>query len=191
MRGGAAVVLLAGAASAFAHRLDEVLQVATISISKDRIRATMFLNPGVAVFRRVIPLIDPNGDGKISQAERRSYADRVRRDLSLSVDGRALTLRLVSFKFPEVGELKKGLGYIQVNLDAAVPGAGGKHRLVLENRHQKSIAAYLVNALVPSDPGLRVTAQSRSFDQSRYTMDYTQADDRAPAPAIFVAPTRL
>lgn len=175
MRWVACALLLGVGSPCFAHRLDEYLQVATISIAKDRVRTTMFLNPGVAVFRRVIALLDPNGDGIVSGAEQKAYAERVRHDLSLSVDGAPLKLRIVAYTFPKVEELKKGLGYIKVELDATVPSGRGNHRLFFENRHQKSFAAFMVNGLVPDDPNFRVTAQTRNFDQSRYVMDYAQA----------------
>ena len=46
--------------------------------------------------------------------------------------------------------------------------------LSFENHHQSVIAAYLVNSLVPQDPELRITAQSRDFRQSVYGVDYIQ-----------------
>lgn len=165
-------LLWATATPIFAHRLDEYLQVTLISIWKNRVRAKMYLTPGVAVYKRVIATIDANGDGTLSNAEQKRYAEKVRHDVSLSADGAVLPLQLISFKFPRVEEMKKGLGYIVVNLDAAFPVGQGGHRLVFENHHQSALAAYQVNCLMPDDPSIRVTGQIRNVNQSRYELAY-------------------
>ena len=51
---------------------------------------------------RVLAAIDANGDGVISAAEQQAYAEQVRRDLSLTVMGCRLILRLVSSMFPKL-----------------------------------------------------------------------------------------
>jgi hypothetical protein len=71
--------------------------------------------------------------------------------------------------------LKDGRGTIELAFEAAVPRGGGNRRLVLENRHARAMAEYLVNALVPRDADIRLGAQQRSFDQSVYRLDYVQA----------------
>jgi hypothetical protein len=109
----------------------------------------------------------------VSSDEQRGYAERVLRDVSLSVDGDRLRLQLVSTTFPEAEAMKEGLGAIQVDFAADVPREGGARTLVFENRHQKGIAAYLVNSLEPRDAAVRVTAQRRSYDQSHYELDYS------------------
>ena len=175
MRRVASALVLAIVARAGAHRLDEYLQLTAISVEKHHVRALMILTPGVAVAKRVIALIDANGDGILSEAERRGYAARVLRDVSIVVDGVRLVPRLVAARFPKVAEMRRGTGEIDLDLDAPVAGGTGNHRLVFENRHQRSIAAYLVECFVPSDPGLRVVSQSRSAEQARYEMRYAQA----------------
>jgi hypothetical protein len=132
------------------------------------------LTPGVEVFPSLIAVIDPNGDGVISDAEQRAYAERVRGDLSLGVDGQLLRLRLVSSSFAEVEEMKEGLGDIALTFEAPVPPGGAARRLTFENRHQGRISVYLVNCLLPDDPDIRVTAQSRNYEQSFYQLDYVQ-----------------
>ena len=64
--------------------------------------------------------------------------------------------------------MEEGVGDIVLVLDAEVPGGGPARRLVFENHHESGIAAYLVNCLSPSDPDIRVTAQSRNYEQSPY-----------------------
>jgi len=175
----AAAILLMSGLPASAHRLDEYLQATTISVEKDRVHAEIRLTPGVAVFRDVIAKIDADSDGLISEAEQRGYAERVLGDLSLAIDGERLQLRLVSVKFGKIEEMKEGLGEIQVEFDAVVPGGGGNRRLVFENKHQSRISAYLVNCLVPADPDIRITAQNRNYQQSFYEVDYSLDDIRS------------
>jgi len=168
------VLLLAGVPVA-AHRLDEYLQATLISVGKDHIQAEVRLAPGVMVLPVVLGSMDTNADGILSDAEQRAYAERVLRDFSLTLDGERLPMRMVSLKFPKVEDMKQGVGELQLDLIADVPAGGGKRRLVFENRHQSSIAAYLVNCLVPNDPDIRITAQNRNYQQSSYELIYEQA----------------
>lgn len=175
----AGAILLLVATSASAHRLDEYLQATIISVEKDRVQVQIRLTPGVAVFPMVLSSIDTDADGIISQAEQRAYAERVLGDLSLTIDGDRLQLRLVSLKFAKIQEMKEGSGEIQLEFDADVSSAGPNRRLIFENQHQSRLAAYLVNCLVPRDPGIRITAQNRNYQQSFYQLDYMQADVRS------------
>ena len=178
-----AVLLLVGT-PASAHRLDEYLQATIISVEKDRVQAQIRLTPGVAVFPIVLANIDIDADGVISEAEQRAYAERVLGDLSLTIDGDRLQLRLVSSKSAKVEEMKEGRGDIQLEFNADVPAGGSNRRLIFENQHQSRIAAYLVNCLVPRDPDIRVTAQNRNYQQSFYQLDYVQADIRSGPPSF-------
>ncbi len=175
------MIALSVGAPLSAHRLDEYLQATTISVEKDRIQAQIRLTPGVAVLPIVLAGIDPDADGVISDTEQRAYAQRVLRDLSLTIDGIRVQPRLVSFKFPGLQEMQQGLGEIELNLDVDVPRSGPTRRLVFENHHQNRIAAYLVNCLVPRDPDIRVMAQNRNYQQSFYQLDYVQAGVRSGA----------
>ena len=176
----AAAILLWLAAPAFAHRLDEYLQATIFSVEKDRVQAFMRLTPGVAVSSTIIPGIDTNGDGIISDTERRSYAKRVLGDLALSVDGHRLKPRLVSVDCTGIREMKEGLGEIRIEFSADLPPSNGSNRrLVFENHHQNRIAAYLVNCLVPHDQTIQIAAQGRNENQSFYQLDYVQAGGRS------------
>lgn len=175
----ALTVLLLTATGAFAHRLDEYLDATLISVEETRVEGQITLTPGVAVYRIVLAGIDTNGDGVISEAEQRSYAERVLHDLSLTIDGRPLTTRLVSRQFPSIEEMKEGRGQIQIEFSADLPLGGTTRRLVLENHHLSRIAAYQVNCLVPSDPNIRIVAQNRNYSQSLYQLEYGQTGVRA------------
>jgi hypothetical protein len=159
----------------FAHRLDEYLEAAMISIERDRVQISMRLVPGVAVLPVVLASIDTNRDGQISESEGQAYAQRIVRDLSLSVNGLALHPKIESVKFPSYGEMKEGLGEIHLELTAVLPADGGSERkLVLRNQHQSQVAAYLVNCLVPRDQEIHVISQNRNQNQSFYELDYSQ-----------------
>lgn len=180
----AAAILLSLGAPASAHRLDEYLQAIIILIEKDRVQASMRLIPGVAVSSIVISSIDTNGDGITSDAERQTYAQRVLRDLALSVDGHRLKPRLISVDFPGTEEMKEGLGEIKIEFTADLPAGGSNRKLIFENHHQSRIAAYLMNCLVPRDKNIQITAQNRNENQSFYELNYVQADGR-PDPLSF------
>lgn len=171
----AGAALLSLATPAFAHQVDEYIQATTISLEKHRVVAQIRLTPGVDVFKVVMAAIDTDGNGVISDAEQRSYAERVLRDLSLAIDGERLSLRLVSWQFTDTEVMKEGRGTIQLELEADVPDGGGNRRLVFQNHHMSRIAAYLVNGLVPNDPDIQVTVQNRNYQQSSYQLDYVQA----------------
>ena len=171
------VVFLGWVAPAGAHRLDEYLQATTIAVEKDGLVLQLRLTPGVAVAGQVLASLDPNGDGTISDAQQRAYAEQVRHDLSLAIDGRAVPLRLVSFTFPQAEEITGGLGDILLTFAADLPTDGAAtRRLTFENHHQSAVAVYLVNCLLPRDPGIRVVSQDRSYDQARYQLDFSSKD---------------
>jgi hypothetical protein len=171
----AACAALFLASSASAHRLDEYLQATLISIGKDRVQALMRLTPGVAVSSFVLAGIDTNADGVISRTEQRVYAERVLRDVSLTIYGQVLRPRLISVEFPEVEAMKEGTGEIQIEFDADLPRGARDRKLVFEDHHQNGISAYLVNCLAPPDRDLRVVAQNRNERQSFYELTYVQA----------------
>jgi hypothetical protein len=162
-----------------AHRLDEYLQATLISVEKDRVEVSLRLIPGVAVSSAVIGSIDTNGDGNLSSAEQSAYAQRVLSELSLSIDGHRLTPRLVSANFPQIQEMRDGVGEIHMEYTAELPRGGPGRKLVLESHNPAQRSVYLVNALASSDPAIRIVAQKRNAVQSAYELDYTQASSAA------------
>lgn len=184
----AAMYLLLGAPVS-AHRLDEYLQAAIISVEKDHVQISLRLAPGVAVSRLVISSIDTNGNGSISGSEEQSYAERVIRDVSLSVDGHILTPHLISVNYPQIEEMKEGLGEIKMELTADLPSGGAMRKLIFENHHQSAISAYMVNCLVPGDKHIHITAQNRNENQSVYQLSYAQAGPLAPQSLSWIAGT--
>ena len=178
-----ALVLLT-ATPAGAHRLDEYLQATTITLGSERIQVEMRLVPGVEVFPLVFAQIDRDADGVASEAEQQTYAKTVLSDVSFTADGTPIPLRLASWQFPAKELLQSWRGEIRLRLEAPVYGKAPNRKLTFENHHQSSISSYLVNGLVPQEPGIKVTSQQRSYDQSFYQLEYTGAyDGAAPLPS--------
>jgi hypothetical protein len=170
-----ALILLSLTGVASAHRLDEYLQATLIAVEKDHVDVSMRLIPGIAVSSAVIASIDANGDGVLSPQERWDYAQRVLNELVMSIDGKKLDAKLKSVDFPQIQEMRDGLGEIHIEYTAELPAGGPDRKLILENNNQRQRAVYLVNALAPSDPGISIVAQKRNPVQSTYELDYTQA----------------
>lgn len=167
-----AAVLLALAVPAQAHRLDEYLQAATIAVARDGVELYLRLTPGAEVADTVIAGIDRDRDGTLSQAEWDDYAANVQKDLSLEADGGTLPLQLTRAQFADIGQVKAGEGVILLDFAADLPPANSARSLTFENRHQGDIAVYMVNALAPRDPDIRVLRQHRSPDQSSWRLDF-------------------
>ena len=168
------VIMLAAATSLVAHRTDEYLEAATLLVSADQVRVDLRLVPGMAVVSTVLDSIDTDRDGSISDAEQREYGRRVLGDLSLTLDHDPVPLRLVAWDYGSVDEMRRGSGEIQLRFVADLPGGGGRRRIVFENRHRSSIAAYLVNSLVPREPNITIADQQRDYLQSVYQLTYDQ-----------------
>jgi hypothetical protein len=122
----------------------------------------------------VLDGIDTDGDGSFSAAEQESYARRVRDDLRLEVDGEPVTLGELSHAYPRIDQLRAGTGEILLAFQGHLPPGANSRRLVFENRHRPDISAYLANGLVPGDPSIHITSQTRNYVQSSYQMTYEQ-----------------
>jgi hypothetical protein len=179
---GKIVIALAAVLSiqrlACAHAVDEYLQATLIALEGDRIEASVRLVPGMAVFPQVLADIDANSDRVFSESEQLDYARRFLGDLSLSIDGVALQLKLVSVRFSSIDRLREGLGAIQIELRADLPAGASDRTLVFENHHRKALSAYLMNSQVPRDRNLRIVAQDRNEDQSVYRPEFARSAGR-------------
>ena len=166
-------LLLVFATNALAHRLDEYLQATRVSVATNRVDISIDLTPGVAIADQLLAVIDKDRDGRISEEEVAAYAQRVLRDIRIGLDENALALSLEDASFPALHEVKKGLGVIRIKATAPVaPLSVGKHALSLTNAHLPAISAYLVNALVPKDPAIKITKQTRDELQKTYRLEF-------------------
>lgn len=174
--------LLLSAAGVEAHRLDEYVEQTLVEIEPARVVLHLDLTAGVAVAPRVIAAIDTDGDGVISAAEEAAYAEAVRRDLSLSMNGEPLGLRVASAKYSPVEAMKAGTGVMALALEAQLPAGVTAGTLVLANHHEAAIGRWLMNCLMPRAP-VQVLGQSRSRDQSTYEVEVRLGPTVAAPPA--------
>ena len=160
--GTLAALILALGVPAWAHRLDEYLQAARLGIASERITLRLDLTPGVEVVPQVLPLLHPDKEGRTSPRHAQGYARRVLRDLSLELDGKRLTPKLVDIAVPAQADMEAGEGTIRLSAAAGIARlAPGVHELVFRNDHLPKISVYLANALVPEDRAIHITRQSR------------------------------
>jgi hypothetical protein len=166
-------MLLGGPMPAGAHRLDEYLQATRLSIDIDRVSLEIDLTPGVTVASRVSGWMDTNSDGEISATEHEAYARQMLSAVVLSVDGRSVPVTFVEGRFPDVRDMTAGVGTVRLRATSTMqPASAGGHQLTYVNDHQPEMSVYLVNALVPADPRIRITDQRRDVSQHRLTLDY-------------------
>lgn len=167
------LALLAFPCAVFAHRDDQYLQATLVAIERSGVRLQINLTPGIAVAEQVIAQIDRDHDGAISENEAAAYAELLRRDLTLRIDGRKIELELTGSEFTEPEELRTGSGMIQIEFSAtARPLAIGSHRLTLENRHLRTISVYLINAVRPTSDAVQITRQKRNDNQSAGEIEF-------------------
>ena len=164
---------LGSAAPACAHRLDEVLQATTVSVTRNRVVLRLRMTPGVAVAPAVLAQIDTDGDGALSPAEQAAYARAVVGGVSVSIDGAGTSLRPHAVSFPTPASMRAGSGDIVLDLEASAPGGVGEHRLEYDQRRGPVRAVRLVNALASVDADVSIVRQSRSPDQASYALTYT------------------
>ncbi len=168
------LALVAFPSAVFAHRDDQYLQATLVAIEPDGVRLQINLTPGVAVAEQVIALIDRDRDGAISKNEAAAYAESLRRDLTLGVDGRKLELKLTASELVPPAELRTGSGTIQMEFSASFGAlAAGPHRLTLENRHLAGISVYLINAARPRFATVEIIKQKRNDNQSAGEIEFT------------------
>ena len=164
------------AADAEAHRLDEYLQAARLSLVPERVVLELDLTPGVAVAAEIIGLIDRNADQVISPQEAREYGQQALSEITLTLDGRPLSVILDRVETPSAADLRAGLGTIALRAAAAVGRLpAGRHDLRFRNDHQAGSAVYLINALHPEDPAIHVASQHRDPTQREGRIEYEVA----------------
>ena len=154
------------------HQLDEYLQAARIAVTANSLVLEMSLTPGVAVAPRVFALIDRDGDGKASAAEIDSYARQVLNDAVLSLDGQPVQMTVARAECASWEEIRAGVGTIRLEARGENRAmSAGRHGIHFMNAHQPGFSVYLVNALVPSDPAITITAQRRDVLQHSIALD--------------------
>ena len=182
-RGAAVLIalLLLSPGLAFAHRIDEYLQATLLTLEPHSLQGSIRLVPGVLVASDVIASIDANGDGVISPEEQRAYAQQVLNSISITLDGRVVETKLVSWSFPSLGQMHDGLGEIKINYSAALSDGGRDHVLLVATHNLRQKLMYLINLTVPEDRSLEILSQRRNPEQSVYEVDYEEKTAAAGA----------
>ena len=165
-------IALAWPAGASAHRLDEYLQAARVSLERTRVLVEIDLTPGAAVASAIVPLIDRDGDGVISPAEIGAYGRAMLADVTVTLDGRTLAMELLTIDAPTIGEMREGMGTIQLRAAARVNVRWGTHDVSVRNRHLPAGSVYMVNALISDDREIAVLSQVRDQRQSSARIAY-------------------
>jgi hypothetical protein len=180
------VVVLVMPAEPAAHRLDEYLQAARVSLARDRITLEVDLTPGVNIASAVVTLLDRDGDNTISPIEAGRYGQVVLSDLVLELDGRPVAMTLTRVGAPSIDEMRNGVGTVQlraVGISKAV--FPGRRHLYFRNNHQPAASVYLVNALIPEDGDVGVVGQTRDPRQQGVRVEYN-VGPRWPAQLLWV-----
>lgn len=191
------LAMLALPTGLLAHQLDEYAQSTLVAVESGRIWVELNLTPGVAVADQLLGQIDANRDDVVSTNAAATYAQRVKHDLGLRLDGRSRELSLVALNFPTPAELRTGWGIIQMEF-SATPGefSAGTHRLAFENRHRPVASVYLFNAAHPSSDAIRITGQKRNDTQSAGEIAFEvhppqSAPNRVGVTILILAPAML
>ena len=130
------------------------------------------LTPGAAIASTIVTLIDRDGDRAISPAELEAYGRTVLAGLSVTLDGRAVAITLTRIDAPPIGDMAEGMGTIRLRATGRVDAWSGTRHLLVEKRHLPAASVYMINALLPGDPGITVVSQDRNGLQSSARIEY-------------------
>jgi hypothetical protein len=164
--------LFMSAPTVSAHRLDEYLQAAQITLTPDAVNIELRLTPGVNVADRVFALIDLDHNKQISTAEEQAYAERVLQDVTLEIDGQRIPLVLSKIQCPSNSEMKEGTSAIRLDLFSKKTLAPGDHQLLFNNTHLPKLSVYQANALLPATDAIQIVGQQRDTQQHEFQMQF-------------------
>ena len=172
----AAAIVLGLPWCASAHRLDEYLQAARVSLEPTHVLVELDLTPGASVADDIIAMIDRDGDDRISPFEARAYAERVLKEVAVDLDGRAVAMTLEYVEAPSTDEMRHGMGAVRLRAVGSVRPAAmwrRQRQLHFQNNHHPASSVYLVNALMPRHAGASVVSQTRDPKQRGARIEYT------------------
>jgi hypothetical protein len=160
-----------------AHQLDEYVGLTHVAVSRTRVGLSVSLTPGAEIVGPIIAAIDRNGDGELAVEEQQLYARKILSNLSLRVDGEPAEIGFQSISFPHLELLQLGRGVIQFEMDAAItPLTAGTHVVSYQNGNSDELSVYLVNALRPDTPGVRIKRQTRDWLQTQIDIEVEISD---------------
>ncbi len=153
------LALLAVPSAVFAHRDDQYLQATLVAIEPNGVRLQINLTPGVAVAEQVIAEVDRDRDGAISKNEAAAYAELLKRDLTLRIDGRKLELKLTASEFVSPEELRTGAGVIQMEFSAVVGSLAAAVQITRQKRNENQSAGEIEFTFHPLPSKIPVSAR--------------------------------
>lgn len=169
---------------ALAHRTDEYLHAAFVGIRPAGVELQLSLTPGASVAPAVLAEIDADRDGRLSDSERRAYAESILAQLRLDLDDAPIKPQLESYRFPETAALRDGMGIVELKATIHTASfAAGPHRLLLINQHTNHATVYLANALQPETGEIEIVRQTRDLTQSELRIHFA-VHPAFPPPAL-------
>lgn len=171
----------AGPVIGHAHGDHDVLQSVFVRVEPTSVVLEWSATTSPAGAASLLRSLDPNADGQVDATESRAFGRRVAAGLRLRLDGHRVRLGDVAASIPEV-EVLRG-GDVPVRLAWTIPIAplpAGPHQLQVRNQFKASRSAYLCNAVLSEDTGIRVTGQRRDRTQRVLTMAFTRAEPVGP-----------
>lgn len=182
-RGGARraiwALLVALPGWALAHPIDEVVQGAYLTLAPGEVRLELDVTPGTEVAALVLPLLDPDGDGVVSDAEARAYAQGVLADPTLVLDGAPAAWSLVAVEVADLGLVAEGAGVIRIDATAPRPDREGARTLAYENPHEPARGLWMANVFLQPGGGWThaVTGQERDARGQALTVSHVAAPE--------------
>jgi hypothetical protein len=160
-----------------AHRLDEVVQGAYLTLAPGEVRLELDLTPGIEVSGALLQALDADADGTITKAEAQGYAQRVLAQSTLALDGVTVSWTLGDVNVPPYKNLQVGSDTIRIYATSERPDSPGAHVLGYRNDHQPAASRRMANVFLQPGEGwqYRVTGQQRSDDGRQLTVTYTVA----------------
>jgi hypothetical protein len=159
-----------------AHRPDELLQTAFLSVGADRVRVDVSLTPGAQIASKVVARIDSDRDGAFSAAEREAFVRQVVDAIEVTIDGQRSALTPDGAQFPLPAELAAGAASVRISAFTTAP-ATGSHQLIVENGFERVMGVYLMEIRSP-EPGTSVGRQIRDPLQRTIQVDYSVRPSR-------------
>jgi ABC-type nickel/cobalt efflux system permease component RcnA len=161
------LALLMPTRAASAHPLDQYVQATYITVAPAQIVVEL-------VAPETLALLDTDGDGQITDAEGRAYADQVVRNVAVQVDGQAVALTITKVETPTYLAYQAGYGTMRVFTAAPLaPGLTGTHVVTYANNNAPTGATYQVNTFIENGAAISLGKQNRDETQRSITVDYT------------------
>lgn len=170
-----------------AHRAEGLLQATLVEIQPDRVSVEVSLRLGIDIAPAIVRLIDPDGDGVVSDAESAAWAQRFLADQTVSVDGNRLALQNERVHTSPPDETGDGHGEIVIQFDAPLGTFARDRRTIVHvNRYEPIPSSYQCNGLVPKTPSIRIPSHRRDERQQELSLSTEFVSE--PKPQVPPAP---